>query len=76
MKKTVIGGLLALLGSIWALGILSVTGNNLVNSWNLDLGRLFSTVSDYQLMFPFVVAVILAVFGLVVLFVELFRKEK
>lgn len=76
MKKMIIGGLLAFLGSIWALVIISVAGNNLVNSWNTDLGRLYSTVSEYQLTIPFILAVILAVFGLVVLFVELFRKEK
>ena len=76
MKRTLIGGFLALLGSIWALVIISVAGNNLVNSWNFYLGRLYSTVCEYQLMFPFVIAVILAVTGLVVVLVELFRKEE
>lgn len=76
MKRTIIGGFLALLGSIWALVIISVAGNNLVNSWNIYLGRLYSTVCEYQLMFPFVIAVILAVTGLVVVLVELFRKEE
>ena len=76
MKKTIIGGFLALLGSIWALVIISVAGNNLVNSWNLDLGRLYSTVSEYQLMFPFVLSVIVTVLGVVLLLVEYFRKEE
>ena len=76
MKRTVIGGVLALLGSIWALVIISVAGNNLVDSWNSDLGRLYSTFSEYQLMFPFVLSVIVTVLGLVLLLVEFFRKEK
>ncbi len=76
MKKTIIGGLLAFLGSIWALVIISVAGNNLVNSWNLYLGRLYSTVSEYQLMFPFVLSVIVAVLGLGLLVAEYFRTEE
>lgn len=76
MKKTVIGGFLAFLGSLWALVIIAYACNHLVSSWNSDLGRLYATISEYQLTIPFILAVILAVFGLVVLFVELFRKEK
>ena len=39
MKKTLIGGILTLAGSIWALAILTAAGNNLVNGWDTSLGR-------------------------------------
>ena len=76
MKKTLIGGFLAFLGSLWALVIIAYACNNRVSSWNTDLGRLYATVSEYELTIPFVLALILLVFGLVILLVELFRKEK
>ena len=76
MKKTLIGGFLAFLGSLWALVIIAYACNHLVSSWNSDLGRLYATISDYELTIPFVLALILLVFGLVILLVELFRKEK
>ncbi len=75
MKKTLIGGFLALIGSIWAVVILAVAGNNLVVEWNPDTGRLWSTVSDMRLMFPFILAAVIAVIGIVVIVVELFKKD-
>ena len=75
MKKTLIGGFLALIGSIWAVVILAVAGNNLVTEWNPDTGRLWSTVSDMRLMFPFILAAVIAVIGIVVIVVELFKKD-
>ena len=76
MKKTLIGGILTLAGSIWALAILTAAGNNLVNGWDTSLGRFWSTVVDMNLVFLFVLSCIVTVFGIVVLLVELFRKEK
>ncbi len=76
MKRAVIGGFLSLIGSIWALAIVFIAGNNLVTSWNTELGRLWSTVIEMDLMFLFVFSAVLIVLGIVLMAVELFRKEK
>ena len=76
MKRTLIGGFLTLAGSSWSLGILFIAGNNLVSSWNTELGRFWSTVIELKLMFPFILSVIIAVLGIILMAVELFRKEK
>lgn len=76
MKRVLIGGFLSLLGTIWALAIIFIAGNNLVTSWNTELGRLWSTVSEMNLMFLFFLAVVFLVVGLALMVIELFRKEK
>lgn len=76
MKRAVIGGFLSLIGSIWALAIVFIAGNNLVTSWNTELGRLWSTVIEMDLMFLFVFSVVFIVLGIILMAVELFRKEK
>lgn len=75
MKKTIIGGFLSLIGSIWTLAILISAGSNLVSSWTTPPGRLLATVTEMGLAFWFVLAVALTVFGLGVLVAELFRKD-
>lgn len=75
MKKTIIGGFLSLIGSIWTLAILIAAGNNLVSGWTTPPGRLLSTVFSMGLTFWFILAVALTVFGLGVLAVELFKKD-
>ena len=46
MKKTIIGGFLSLIGSIWTLAILIAAGNNLVSSLTTPPGRLLSTAPE------------------------------
>ena len=76
MKRALIGGFLSLIGSIWSLAVIFIAGNNLVNSWDSRVGRLMSTVIEMDLMFLLILSIALIVFGLVLLVVELFRKEK
>lgn len=76
MKRALIGGFLSLVGSIWSLAIVFIAGNNLVTSWNTELGRLWSTVIEMDLMFMFILSVIFIIIGIVLMAVELFRKEK
>ena len=76
MKKVLIGGFTSLIGSIWSLAIAFVVGNNLVTAFDSDVGRLGSTVLEMELLFPFIISVIFIVFGIVLMAVELFRKEK
>ena len=72
MKKTLAGGILALIGTIWAAAIMSVAGNNLVNSWYTTNGRFWETVSALGLSFQFTLAVILTLFGVGVIVADLF----
>lgn len=76
MKRALIGGFLSLIGSIWSLAIVFVAGNNLVTSWDSKVGRLWSTVIEMDLMFLFILSVAFIVLGIVLMAVELFRKEK
>jgi len=76
MKKALIGGFFSLIGSIWSLAIVFIAGNNLVTSWDTKLGRLLSTVIEMDLTFLFVLSVVFIVLGIVLMTVELFRKEK
>jgi len=76
MKRALIGGFLSLIGSIWSLAIVFIAGNNLVTSWDSDVGRLWTTVIEMDLMFLFVLSVVFIVLGITLMAVELFRKEK
>ncbi len=76
MKRALIGGFLSLVGSIWSLAIVFIAGNNLVTSWNTELGRFWSTIIEMNLMPLFVLFVVMTALGLVILAVEFFRKEK
>ena len=75
MKKTLIGAVLALIGSIWAGVIILAAGNNLVDTWSTETGRFWSTMIDRQLLFLIILAPLLTLFGIVVLLFELFRKN-
>ncbi len=75
MKKALIGGFLSLLGTIWGLAILLITGNNLVSSWATPPGRHLTTVLEMGLAFPLILAVLLFALGLVIMGVEYFRKD-
>ena len=76
MKRALIGGFIALIGSIWSLAIVFIAGNNLVTSWDPKLGRLWSTVIEMDLVFLFILSVVFIVLGTILMVVELFRKEK
>lgn len=75
MKRALIGGFLSLIGSIWSLAIVFIAGNNLVTSWDSKVGRLWSTVIEMDLMFMFILSVVFIDLGIVLMVVELFRKE-
>ena len=75
MKKVLIGGFTSLIGSIWSLAIAFIVGNNLVTAFDRDVGRVWSTILEMKLLFPFILCVVLIFFGIVLMAVELFRKE-
>jgi len=75
MKKALVGGILALIGTIWAMVIMLVAGSNLADEWNTEAGRFWSTVTDLRLMFPFILAAVIAVIGIIVMVIGLIKKD-
>ena len=76
MKRALIGGFISLIGSIWALAIVFIAGNNLVSSWPTRLGRFWGTVLEMGLLPVFVLSVIFVMAGIIIMVLELFRKEQ
>lgn len=75
MKRTLIGGFLSLIGTIWALAIIVFAGSNLVSGWSTPPGRFLTTVMETGVTFPLVLAILFLVLGLVILGVEYFRRD-
>ena len=77
MKRTLIGGFLSLLGTIWGLPVWLSVANNLdeTDNWYTPPGRVLTTVANMGLTVPLVLAVLLLVLGLVILAVEFFKKD-
>lgn len=76
MKRALIGGFFSLIGSIWSLAIVFIAGNNPVTVWDTKRGRFWTTVMEMDLAFLFILAVVFALLGVVLMTIELFRKEK
>ena len=76
MKNVLIGGFTSLIGSIWALAIVFLTGNQLVDSWNNPPGRFLTTVMEMDFLFVFILSVVLVIAGIAIMANELFHKEK
>ena len=75
MKRAFIGGWLALLGTIWGAGVIIAASQMLVSSWDPSIGRLMTTIAERGLMLPFVIAAFFLALGLVIMAVEIFKKE-
>lgn len=75
MKRILFGGFLSLVGSIWALAVTLLVGNNLTSGWSTPPGRFLTTVSEMGMTWLFAEAVLLTLVGLVLMTVEWFRKE-
>lgn len=77
MKRTLIGGFLSLLGTIWGLAILLGAANNFseTTAWSTPPGRFGTTLVNMGLVFPLVLAMLLFVLGLAILVYEFFKKD-
>lgn len=75
MKRTLIGGFLSLLGTIWGLAVLLFVGNNLASGWSTPPGRFLTTVAETGMTLPFVLATLFLLGGLVIMAVEYFKKD-
>lgn len=76
MKRVLIGGFLSLIGSIWAMAVLFVAGSNLTSGWTTPPGRFMTTVVEMGLSEVFGMAILFVVLGIVIMMVELFRRDK
>lgn len=76
MKRTVIGGFLSLLGTIWGLAVLVGASANLVSDWSTPPGRLLTTISQMVLMPVFAISLIFVGLGVGIMVYEFFHKEK
>lgn len=76
MKRVLIGGFLSLIGTIWTLAVVFIAGNNLVSEWYTPPGRFLTSVMEMDLLFVFILSVVLTISGIIMMIVELFRKEK
>ena len=74
MKRALIGGFFALLGTIWGLAVIVAASNNLITSWDPGIGRLMSTIIDMKLVFPLCLAVIFVLLGIAAMIIEYFRE--
>jgi len=76
MKRVVIGGFISLIGSIWALAVVFIAANNLVSSWHTPPGRFMETVIHMDLLLVFALSLVFVFGGIVIMLLELFRKEQ
>ena len=76
MKRALIGGFLSLIGSMWAMAVMFVAGNNLTSGWSTPPGRFMTTVAEMGLTEVFGMAVLLVVLGIAVMLVELVRRDR
>jgi len=73
MKRALIGGFLALLGTLWGAGVIIAASQMLVSSWGA-VGRMMTTIIERQLVFPAVISVLFVLLGVVIMGVEYFKK--
>ena len=76
MKRVLIGGFLSLIGSIWAMAVLFVAGSYLTSGWTTPAGSFMTTVAETGLSEVFGMAILFVVLGIVIMMVELFRRDK
>ncbi len=75
MKRSFIGCWLAFLGTIWGGGVIIAASQMLVDSWDPSVGRMMTTISETGLVIPFVISILFIVLGLIIMTVELFKKN-
>lgn len=76
MKRVLVGGFLALIGSIWGAAIFIACGMNLVSGWSTPPGRFLTTVSETDMTLPFVLAIVFIVLGFAIFVKEYFTKDE
>lgn len=77
MKRAIIGGFLAVIGSVWSLVALLVAASYVdqIGSWYTPPGRYGTALIESNMVPVLVVGGLLLFLGLVIMAVEYFRKE-
>lgn len=75
MKRTLIGAVLAFLGTFWGTAVFVCAGSRLTDGWSTPPGRFLTTVAETGMALPLILAVLLFLCGLLILAVEFFKKE-
>ena len=75
MKRAIIGGFTALIGSIWALACILTAANHLTSSWSTPPGRFLTTVAELGIAPYLVVSLALALLGMICMGIEYFKKD-
>jgi ABC-type sulfate transport system permease component len=76
MKRTIIGGVLALIGTLGNLAVIILTSNNLVSGWSTPPGRFLSTVSELGMTPVISISCIALALGLLIMGIEYFKIDK
>jgi len=76
MKRTVIGAVLAFIGSIGNLAVFLTTAGNMVSGWSTPPGRFLTTVSELGMGSLMTVSCIVLAIGLLIMGIEYFKKDK
>ena len=76
MKRAIIGGFVALIGSIWSLAVVISANNYTIDGWTTPPGKLLTQITQSNLMLWFAVSIILVLLGMILMAVEFFRKDK
>lgn len=76
MKRTIIGGFLSLVGSIWARAVLLCANSYAVSEWATPPGKLITQLNESGLMPWFTASIIVTALGIVLMAIEYFRRER
>ena len=73
MKRSLSAGFLGLISSLWCFAIFRYVQENLVTSWSGS--RFWASASELGMTLPLLIALFFLALSIVVLCVELFRKD-
>ena len=76
MKRVIVGGFLALIGSIWTLAVMISACSLPMSGWTTPPGRAMSQVLESGLMPWLVVSLLLTVLGIVLMAAACFSKDQ
>ena len=75
MKRSIIGGFISLIGSIWLLAVVISANNYDINGWTTPPGKLFTQITEANLMLWFGISAAAIALGIVLMIIEYFKKD-
>lgn len=74
MKRTIIGGFLSIVSSLWAINLCAYVHENLVSEWFES--RFWESAAQLGVLAPLIVSLCVLALSVVILCVEYFRKDQ